>query len=326
MHIPASSAFCRATVLAPGRRVDLALPCDVPVAELIPLVLELLGEPGRAPRGPVPGASARSPAVAPAGATLGELGVWTARRSGSGPRRLPRRHPSSTTRWRRGGAPAPATARRSSSGVAGRHAGRRRAAGDRPDGGNGAETVRGASARRCRRHRRARAGGPGRPPHPGRGRRRRVRRAPSPSSGARTIPNPRAPGPLALVPARCAVPLAAAAGWAALPGPPGASRLLLAVAAGASPPRSARSPSGRWPRRWSPRSWSRCWPARRGGRACASTSASPPCSPRRGGRARGRPAATARRAAVVRPAQARRRHGRRRAGRRGHGPGRASAH
>jgi type VII secretion integral membrane protein EccD len=36
----------------------------------------------------------------------------------------------------------------------------------------------------------------------------------------------------ALVPACCAVPLAAAAGWAASPGPPGATHVLLAVAAG----------------------------------------------------------------------------------------------
>jgi len=67
--------FCRLTVLAPRHRVDVALPSDVPVAELVPMVLELVGEPGRtvAPRpwrlsgivgGPLPAA-----------ATLGELGV-----------------------------------------------------------------------------------------------------------------------------------------------------------------------------------------------------------------------------------------------------------
>src|SRR3954469_19540984 len=71
----AEQPFCRLTVLAPRRRVDVALPADVPVAELVPMVLELLGEPGRAcaPRpwrlsgvvgGPLPVA-----------ATLGELGV-----------------------------------------------------------------------------------------------------------------------------------------------------------------------------------------------------------------------------------------------------------
>lgn len=67
--------FCRLTVLAPRHRVDVALPSDVPVAELVPMVLELVGEPGRAvaPRpwrlsGVVGG-------PLPAAATLGELGV-----------------------------------------------------------------------------------------------------------------------------------------------------------------------------------------------------------------------------------------------------------
>lgn len=67
--------YCRLTVLAPRRSVDVALPADVPVSDLVPMVLELVGEPGREWRpepwrlcgvagGPLPGA-----------ATLGQLGV-----------------------------------------------------------------------------------------------------------------------------------------------------------------------------------------------------------------------------------------------------------
>ncbi|MBV9922884.1 MAG: type VII secretion integral membrane protein EccD [Pseudonocardia sp.] len=71
----AEQPFCRLTVLAPRRRVDVALPSDVPVAELVPMVLELVGEPGTAspPRpwrlsGVVGG-------PLPAAATLDDLGV-----------------------------------------------------------------------------------------------------------------------------------------------------------------------------------------------------------------------------------------------------------
>jgi len=68
-------SYCRLTVLAPRRRVDVALPADVPVSELVPMVLELVGEPDSQWRpepwrlsgvggGPLPGA-----------ATLDQLGV-----------------------------------------------------------------------------------------------------------------------------------------------------------------------------------------------------------------------------------------------------------
>ncbi|QJY46504.1 type VII secretion integral membrane protein EccD [Pseudonocardia broussonetiae] len=43
---PAPPAYTRLTVLAPRTRVDVALPADVPVGELVPMVLELVGEPG----------------------------------------------------------------------------------------------------------------------------------------------------------------------------------------------------------------------------------------------------------------------------------------
>src|SRR6476620_8953694 len=71
----AGQPFCRLTVLAPRQRVDVALPSDVPVAELVPMVLELVGEPGRgvAPRPWRLSGIAGGPL--PVAATLGELGV-----------------------------------------------------------------------------------------------------------------------------------------------------------------------------------------------------------------------------------------------------------
>jgi WXG100 protein secretion system (Wss), protein YukD len=46
------AAYCRLTLLAPRTRVDLALPADMAVAELIPMIMELIGEPvaGRRPQ------------------------------------------------------------------------------------------------------------------------------------------------------------------------------------------------------------------------------------------------------------------------------------
>ena len=73
----ADRPFCRLTVLAPRLRVDVALPSDVPVAELVPMVLELVGEPERS--GVVRPRPWRLSGVAggllPAAATLDELGV-----------------------------------------------------------------------------------------------------------------------------------------------------------------------------------------------------------------------------------------------------------
>lgn len=69
------AAFCRLTVLAPRSRVDVALPTDVPVAELVPLVLELVGEPVFGLR-PAPWRlSGAAGGPLPPGATLAELGV-----------------------------------------------------------------------------------------------------------------------------------------------------------------------------------------------------------------------------------------------------------
>ncbi|MFC4942754.1 type VII secretion integral membrane protein EccD [Pseudonocardia sp. GCM10023141] len=72
--------FCRLTVLAPRTRVDVALPADVPVAELLPMVLELVGEPAPVPAGPVRRPlpwrlSGAAGGPLPVAATLAELGV-----------------------------------------------------------------------------------------------------------------------------------------------------------------------------------------------------------------------------------------------------------
>lgn len=72
----AGRTFCRLTVLAPRTRVDVALPVDVPVADLVPMLLELVGEPRGNGWQPVPwrlsGAAGGSLPVA---ATLEELAV-----------------------------------------------------------------------------------------------------------------------------------------------------------------------------------------------------------------------------------------------------------
>jgi type VII secretion integral membrane protein EccD len=72
---PAPPAYCRLTVLAPCTSVDVALPADVPVADLVPMVLELVGEPapGSPPR-PWRLSGAAGGAL-PVGATLAQLGV-----------------------------------------------------------------------------------------------------------------------------------------------------------------------------------------------------------------------------------------------------------
>jgi len=67
--------YCRVTVLAPRATVDVALPADVPVAELVPMVLDLVGEPVFGVR-PVPWRlTGAAGAPLPPGASLAELGV-----------------------------------------------------------------------------------------------------------------------------------------------------------------------------------------------------------------------------------------------------------
>ena len=74
--MPAPPAYCRLTVLAPGTRADVALPADVPAAELVPMLMELFGRHGD------PGAAAMpwrltgaTGGALPPDATLDELGV-----------------------------------------------------------------------------------------------------------------------------------------------------------------------------------------------------------------------------------------------------------
>ncbi|HEX4247617.1 MAG TPA: type VII secretion integral membrane protein EccD [Pseudonocardia sp.] len=77
-----STRFCRVTVLAPRSRMDLALPTDLTVAELVPMLTELAGESGTrqraADRSGSPTAwclAAAAGAELPPQATLAGLGV-----------------------------------------------------------------------------------------------------------------------------------------------------------------------------------------------------------------------------------------------------------
>jgi type VII secretion integral membrane protein EccD len=69
------AGFCRLTVLAPRARVDVSLPADVPVAELVPMVLELVGEPVFGLRPEPWRLSGAAGGPLPPGATLAQLGV-----------------------------------------------------------------------------------------------------------------------------------------------------------------------------------------------------------------------------------------------------------
>jgi type VII secretion integral membrane protein EccD len=68
-------AYCRVSLLAPRARVDVALPADVPVAELVPMVLELVGEPVFGLRPQPWRLSGPGGAPLPPQATLAQLGV-----------------------------------------------------------------------------------------------------------------------------------------------------------------------------------------------------------------------------------------------------------
>ncbi|HYH32420.1 MAG TPA: EsaB/YukD family protein, partial [Pseudonocardia sp.] len=67
--------YCRLTVLAPQARVDVALPTDVPVAELVPMLLELVGEPVFGLRPEPWRLSGAVGGPLPPGATLAQLSV-----------------------------------------------------------------------------------------------------------------------------------------------------------------------------------------------------------------------------------------------------------
>ncbi|OLT13550.1 hypothetical protein BJF78_21710 [Pseudonocardia sp. CNS-139] len=69
------AGFCRLTVLTPRRPVDVSLPADVPVAELVPMLLELVGEPVFTARPEPWRLSGVAGGPLPPAATLAELGV-----------------------------------------------------------------------------------------------------------------------------------------------------------------------------------------------------------------------------------------------------------
>ena len=74
MHTPA--VHCRSTVLTPAGRADVCLPADMPVAELVPMLMELLGTPTPPADRPVPWRlTGAGGGVLPPDTTLDELGV-----------------------------------------------------------------------------------------------------------------------------------------------------------------------------------------------------------------------------------------------------------
>jgi len=233
VHPPTTPAFCRVTVLAPGRRVDVAMPHDLPMAELNPLVLELLGEPARSPARPEPWRfTGATGAPLPPGATLAELGVLDGETLRLGPDAPPPLPPvfddpvdalAALAPHRRHGRRGPAVAAVGVTTAASALLATVRAGGGTAAsvwgavlvGGLGAAAALVQAARAARRAPGSGDGGTSAEPH-----------------DSATPADPAAAGTAALVPAYCAVPLAAAAGWAALPGPPDAAHLLLAVVAG----------------------------------------------------------------------------------------------
>ena len=211
---------CRSTVLTPAGRADVCLPADVPVAELVPMLMELLGTPAPPADRPLPWRlTGAGGGELPTDATLDELGVLDGELLRLGPAAPPPPPPVFDDPVDALAALAAPTAEPD----------RRRCAvivliglvptaalllgGMRAGGSSGAYLWAavalaglGAAAAIVRAA--------------------QLRRADESAESA--------PGqPAALVPALCAVPLAAAAAWAAAPGPPGAGPLLLAaVAAG----------------------------------------------------------------------------------------------
>lgn len=224
MRTPVPPVYCRVTVLAPGRRVDVALPVDVPLAELVPLVLELLGELGSTARPDPWTFSGASGGPLPPDTTLADLGVLDGELLRLGPSAPPPPPPvfddpvdALATLTGRGVEP---DRRRTTAvavlGVALAAAVLLAKTRTTQDGGTaeawGAVVLGGVSAVLAL----AWAA--------------RRRRAGEAEEDVRSTT--RADDRLSvLVPAYCAVPLAAAAGWTALPGPADEAHLLLAAAA-----------------------------------------------------------------------------------------------
>jgi type VII secretion integral membrane protein EccD len=197
--------YSRLTVLAPRRTVDVALPADVPVADLVPMVLELVGEPD--PNSAWRPEPFRLSGVAggplPGSATLAELGVLDGEMLRIGRDAPPPAAPVFDD---------PVDALAASAGAA-RH-------GDRQFGSVAVLLVVLAAAGLLA------TGGPG-----------TVGAALLAGFGAlaalgvvRSAARDPAAG-VARTAALAAVPLAAAAGWAGMSGPPGAGPVLVAVAA-----------------------------------------------------------------------------------------------
>ena len=214
MHTPPTQ--CRSTVLTPDGRADVCLPADVPVAELVPMLMELLGTPAAPDDRPVPWRlTGAGGGALPPDATLDELGVLDGELLRLGPAAPPPPPPvfdDPVDALAALAAPTAEPDRRRSAlivllGVV--PAAALLLGGMRTGGGSGAYlwaavVLAGLGA------------------------------VASIARAAQLRRNNSGPGQAAaLVPALCAVPLAAAAGWVAAPGPPGAGPLLLAaVAAG----------------------------------------------------------------------------------------------
>jgi type VII secretion integral membrane protein EccD len=200
--------YCRLTVLSPRRSVDVSLPADVPVAELVPMVLELVGEPGP-PVGPWRPEPWRISGVTggplPPGATLGQLGVLDGELL-----RIARAAPPPAAPVFDD--PVDALAAGAGTGV------------DRRAFGAGAVLVAvvGAAAVLA-------GGGPGSPAAAALAGLGAVAALVVVSRAVRGLPGD-SPLLLARVAAPAAVPLAAAAGWAAMPGAAGAALLAFAAA------------------------------------------------------------------------------------------------
>ena len=101
--MPAPPAYCRLTVLAPGTRADVAVPADVPAAELVPMLMELFGRHGDPARPEPWRLTGATGGVLPPDATLDELGVVDGELLRLGPTAPPTVSPryAESRRWQR---------------------------------------------------------------------------------------------------------------------------------------------------------------------------------------------------------------------------------
>jgi type VII secretion integral membrane protein EccD len=212
--VPAPPAYCRLTVLAPGTRADVAVPADVPAAELVPMLMELFGRHGDPARPEPWRLTAATGGVLPPDATLDELGVVDGELLRLGPMAPPPPpvvfdDPVDALAALTASDAVPARRRRAAVVLAGVVPAAALVLGGAGDGP--APYAWGAVA----------LGGLGATAALGRAAQLGRDTAARESGAART----------ALLPALCTVPPAAAAGWVAAPGPSDLGRLLLAVVA-----------------------------------------------------------------------------------------------